>query len=229
MSVTGWQTLIPGPIQGPEDAVALVERCGFCTWGPIPGFAFPNLAEAMNHTATSVLAPTWYWKDDLHFARLLYYGKILAGQPTFLSPAFLPIFIAALGEEERNAETLYLNGRLSRTAKTIYDYLLDHPQVPSRELRRGAQIGEKHLKTATEQALVELQRRFLVCKVDITGRTRGTYSYIWDLAESFAPDAFERAQAIDQEEAREQIRARLRLFGIEPGRTIDQKLFLWSR
>ena len=48
-------------------------------------------------------------------------------------------------------------------------------------------------KLATQRALVELQHRFLVCKVDLTGWTRGTYSYVWDLAERFWPQAFVNA------------------------------------
>jgi hypothetical protein len=32
----------------------------------VPGLDFPNLAEAMGETASSVLDRTWFWKDDLH-------------------------------------------------------------------------------------------------------------------------------------------------------------------
>jgi hypothetical protein len=83
------------------------------------------------------------------------------------------------------------------------------------------------MKTPTERALVELQRRFLVCKVDLTGRTRGTYSYIWDQAERFWPEAFEIATQLEVEATRERIRERLRAAGIEPNAKLEQKLFLW--
>jgi hypothetical protein len=106
MNLAGWHTLIPRPIKGPDDAVALVTTLGFCTWGPVPRMAFPNLAEAMGETATSVLVRTWFWKDDLHFTRQLYYGKIIAGQPSFIAPGYLADFIAALAgwglERERD-------------------------------------------------------------------------------------------------------------------------------
>ena len=120
-----WHALITGPIIGPDEALAFVKVCGFCTWGPVPHLPFPNLAEAMGETATSVLDRTWSWKDDLHFAQPLYYGKIIAGQPSFLSPDYLPDFIAALAgcglEHERNVTRLYFDGRLSGEARTIYD------------------------------------------------------------------------------------------------------------
>jgi hypothetical protein len=226
-----WRDLIPQPIQGPDDAVAMIEKLGFCTWGPVPGLDFPNLAEAMGETALSVLNHTWSWKDDLHFERRLYYGKIIAGQPSFLSPDFLPAFIAALAGSdtgrERDYLQLFLDGRLSREAKTIYEYLDENPEQPTRDLRRGAHLNGKSMKTPTERALVELQRRFLVCKVDLTGRTRGTYSYIWDLAERFWPEAFEIATQLTTDTARDRIREQLRVAGIEPNAKLEQKLFLW--
>src|SRR5437016_1476059 len=51
INTTEWQTLIPRPIEGPDDAVAMIEKLGFCTWGPIPRLNFPNLADAMGETA----------------------------------------------------------------------------------------------------------------------------------------------------------------------------------
>jgi hypothetical protein len=54
----GWHALIPGPITEPAEALAFVSGCGFCTWGPVPRLPFPNLAEAMGETATSVLERT---------------------------------------------------------------------------------------------------------------------------------------------------------------------------
>lgn len=53
--------------------------------------------------------------------------------------------------------------------------------------------------------MVELQRRFLVCKVGLTGRTRGRYGYIWDLTERWLPEAVEEASQMGRGEAREEI------------------------
>ncbi len=227
-----WHALITGPITGPDEALAFVSGCGFCTWGPVPRLPFPNLAEAMGETATSVLERTWSWKDELHFAQQLYYGKIIAGQPSFLAPDYLPDFIAALAgrglEHERDVRGLYFDGRLSGEAKAIYGWLLDHPAQPTRELRRGTRLGEKTKKLATERALVELQRRFLVCKVDLTGRTRGTYSYVWDLAERFWPQAFVDARRTSPTAARSKIRGQLHEFGIVPSPQLERHLFLWT-
>jgi hypothetical protein len=67
----------------------------------------------------------------------------------------------------------------------------------------------------------------LICKVDLTGRTRGTYSYVWDLAERFWPEEFAEARRTPVVAARANIRERLRSFGIEPTAALEAKLFLW--
>jgi hypothetical protein len=184
----GWHALIPGPITGPE-APAFVSGCGFCTWMSVPRLSFPNLAEAMGETATSVLDRTWSWKDELHFEQQLFFGKSIAGQQSYLAPDYLPDFIAAWArpglEHERDVTRLHFDGRLSGEARAIYEWLLDHPAQPTQELRRGSKLGDTSKKLVTERVLVELQRRFLVCKVDLTSRTGRAYSYIWDLAERF--------------------------------------------
>lgn len=231
MTAPSWRSLYLHPIRGPDDAAAFVGRLGFCTWGPVPGLNFPNLAEAMGESAWSVLDRTWFWKDDLHFERRLYYGKIIRGQPTFIAPDYLPDFVAALAgrghEAERDPPRLYLDGRLSREARIVYEYLVDHPAQPTRELRRGTALRGKDMTTATERALAELQRRFLICKVDLTGRTRGTYSYVWDLAERFWPEAFTRSRLTSPAAARARIRGRLGEFGLEPRPALETRLFLW--
>jgi hypothetical protein len=208
------------PIASPDDGAAFVEALGFCTWGPVAGVAF------LGRTAWSVLGETWFWKDDLHFARRLYYARIVRGQPTFVSPDFLPDFVAALGSE-RDAGRLYLEGRLPRETRVILDYLTEHGPQPTRALRRGARLAGRDQSAATERALTDLQRRFLICKVNLTGRTRGTYSYVWDLAERFWPEPFDEARGTSTTLARDRVRARLVEMGIAPGRALEARLFLW--
>ena len=226
-----WRRLFQRAVRREADAVAFVEALGFCTWGPVPGMRFPNLAEQMGKTASSVLAATWFWKDDAHLDRRVYYAKVIRGQPSFISPEYLPDFIAAIGgrgqEAERDPQRLFQEGRLSREARTIYDHLAEHPAQPTRDLRRGARLVGKEQTAATERALTELQRRFLVCKVGLTGRTRGTYSYIWDLAERWTPESFEEAGRTSVAAARARIRGRLGEFGVESVPALEERLFLW--
>src|SRR5436309_2820158 len=75
-----WRDGLLLPITNVADAAPFVERLGFCTWAPVSGVGFPNLAEAMGESAWSVMEQTWFWKDDVHLEKRLYYGKIVRGQ-----------------------------------------------------------------------------------------------------------------------------------------------------
>jgi hypothetical protein len=62
----------------------------------------------------------------------------------------------------------------------------------------------------------------------LTGKTRGTYSYIWDLAERFWPQAFADARHTTPLAARSNIRGQLREFGLLESPQLEQRLFLWT-
>jgi hypothetical protein len=226
-----WRQFMPAPIATMDDAARFVAALGFCTWGPVPGLDFPNLAVAMGETASSVMDRTWFWKDDLHLERRVYYAKIIRGQPSFIAPTLVPAFVAALDGAEQAAERdpaqLFAAGRLPAEALAVYDRLAEAGPLATRALRRAAGLSQARQAAATERALLELQRRFLVCKADLTGRTRGTYSYVWDLAERVWPAAFQAARDLPPEAARDQIRARLRQYGLSPGAVLEARLFLW--
>jgi len=48
----------------------------------------------------------------------------------------------------------------------------------------------------------DLQRRFIVCKVGLTGRTRGEYGYIWDLTDAWLLELAEEASRLKRGEAK---------------------------
>src|SRR5713226_9134485 len=100
-------------------------------------------------------------------------------------------------------------------------------QMPQVASTRGASLSTRGMRAPTERALLELQRRFLICKVDVTGRTRGTYAYVWDLAERFWPESFAHACTIHPGTARHRIQGQLGIFGIESSTQLESKLFLW--
>jgi hypothetical protein len=222
-----WREIAPLPVTGHDEATRFVEELGFATWGPIPKLDFPNVAEAMGENAWSVMDHTWYWKDDVHIDKQLYYAKLFRGQPSFITPEFLPDFIAALGETERDVFRLHIDGKLLSEARAIVDWLTDHPGARSAELRKHSGAVGKGATAVFDRALIELQRRFIICKSDLAGRGRGLYGYLWDLAERFWPEPFADARRTSVTAARANIRARLGDFGIESNPRLEEKLFLW--
>ncbi len=180
----------------PDACVAFVERVGLCAWSRAPRFAgLPSLQEATpwaNDTG-ALMNHSWFWKDDLHLEKRLFYGQILrGGKPAFASLDLLPLLIASQGDID--ARDLHEKGRLAHNALTVYEHVEKNGPTATNCLPWPP--GSRHLY------LAQLQQRFLLTKHALTGRTRGTYGYVWGLCEAFFPDAFAQAARRSPEAAR---------------------------
>jgi hypothetical protein len=146
---------------------------------------------------------TWFWKDDLHIEKRLYYGQLWgAGTPVFISLSLLPTLIAAQGDCD--PRELYDKNRLTRVALSLYEYIEQQGPSPKSKLPYPP-------KTSKTPPLVQLQQHFLITKVGLTGRGRGTYGYVWGTCQGFFPEAFERASALPVLEARRALAQHLAL------------------
>ncbi len=181
----------------PDACVAFVERVGLCAWSRAPHF--PTLLASLGDATPwagdtgALMNHTWFWKDDLHIARRLFYGQILkGGKPAFVSLGLFPCLIAAQGDID--ARDLHEKGRLAHNALTVYEHVERHG--PTATNRLPWPPGSRHLY------LAQLQQRFLLTKHALTGRTRGTYGYVWGLCHEFFPDAFAQAARLPPEAAR---------------------------
>ena len=205
-------------IHSEEDAVRFVDAVGFCTVDRIRGCGFPFLAAAFPGSPDSVLGSIWFWKDDLHVQRRLYYTRLFGRQPGFISNAWLPLCIAAFGEV---ADELIFAGRITHAAREAYEMLERDGPLPSRALRERLSPDSRH---RSDTALAELERMFILTKVGLTGRERGTYGYILDLAERWAPAAFTAAGGIRREDALERFLDQVRAWGVEPDAVFLRRL-----
>ena len=183
-------------VSTPEECVAFVNAVGLCAWRE--GTPLPSL-EAVTPWAGSgdVMLHTWFWKDDLHLEKRLYYGLLWgAGVPIFASLELLPTLIAAQGDCD--PRDLYEKGRLSRVALTLYEHIERQGPTPKSRLPYPA-------NTSQTPPLVQLQQTFLLTKVGLTGRTRGTYGYLWGRCDTFYPDAFTVASTLSVARARQRL------------------------
>ena len=205
-----WLTRWKGKLQTDDDCVRFVDEVGFCTIDPAEQFPrFPNQADAMG--IESAIGRTWWWKDDLHIQKKLYYTRLFFNRPGYISMEMLPAFISTNGQV---ADELILMGRMPLAQQTIYDTLEAQGPISSRELR-ALLVGDVRKQSAA--ALIALERVFIATKVDITGRTMQTYSYVWDLAERWVPWAFEEADKLGTKQAKMKILERLQRNGISDG------------
>jgi len=221
-----WTELAPNPIRTEGDFVAFLNQVGVCLWKPAGALVFPNMADQMDLARPEDLWDTWFWKDDLHIAHRLFYGKLLAGRPTFVSNDLLPAVIAAQGDVD--PRTLAERGLLSAEALRVYAALVRERRLSVRDLRRSAGLEGSEQKAAFETALERLSAWFQICKVGITGRTRGTYGYIWGLVEEWTPETLTAAAGLEPGDARRCVRDRLAAHGVAPTPAQWRRLFGWE-
>jgi len=205
-----WLTRWQGNLSTDEDCVRFVDDVGFCTIDPAERVPeFPNQADAMG--LDSALGRAWWWKDDLHIQKRLYYTRLFFNKPGYISMEMLPAFIATNGQV---ADELILMGRMPISQQTIHQYVEAEGPISSKDLKRVL-VGD--VKKQSASALIEMERLFIVTKIDITGRTAHTYSYVWDLAERWVPWAFEEADRLGRKQARTKILERLNQNGVSDG------------
>lgn len=218
----GETSLPAAEVTTPDECVAYVNRVGLCAWRRLPRLpaAFPTLEGVTPWADTGdVHLHTWFWKDDLHIERRLFYGMLLAGgTPVFVSLAFLPLLIAAQGDND--ARTLYEQGRLPQNALLVYEHVVRNGPTATNRLPWPA--GSRHLY------LTELQRRFLLTKHGLTGRTRGTYGYVWGECQSLFPDAFRQAAQMSVADARQTVLGHFAAQNVELTPAAAARLFRWT-
>jgi hypothetical protein len=200
-----WQ----GKVRTEDDCVAFVDDVGFCTINRKErNPQFPNVADAMG--LESALGETWFWKDDLHIQKRLYYTRLFFNMPGYISLELLPAFIATNGQV---ADELIVMGQISSLQRTVYDTIDKNGPIPSKDLRRSLAQEDRG---RSSEALITFEKLFIATKTNLTGRTRHTYGYVWDLAERWVPWAFEQADKLGTKQAREMILEKLHANGVEP-------------
>ena len=178
-------------ISTPDECVEFVNSVGLCAWSA--GTPLPSVAE-QTPWGDQAMLHTWFWKDDLHIERRLYYGLLWgASKPVFVSLKLLPDLIAAQGDCD--PRDLYEKNRLTRLALSLYEHIEHHGPTAKKNLPYPP-------RTSQTPPLAQLQQHFLITKVGLTGRSRGTYGYLYGLCQDFFPDAFLAASSIAVVEAR---------------------------
>jgi hypothetical protein len=204
----------------PEACLAFVNEMEFCTWREQPKLPdFPSLEMQTPWRRMELTHETWFWKDDLHVERQLFYGPLIAPDiPVFVSLSLLPALIAAQGDID--ARTLHEKGLVASNGLRVYEHvaLMGPTATGLLPWPRGSRM----------LYLAQLQQKFLLTKHDITGRTRATYGYRWCLTEDAFPESFATASRIAVADAREEVVARLRRHGSTITAERAARLFRWQ-
>jgi hypothetical protein len=224
------------PLASQSNALTFVNKRGFVFFWPIKGVDLPSLWTAVagdRSVADQHDDPghiTWGWKDNALPKRIWYYGKILRRKATMISLDAAPYFYALsdnYGSPEEDHLLAYEEGRLTLSAKNIYDALLKEGPLDSISLRKAA-----HMTSAKEsqwnRALEDLQMDFKILPVGISEAGAWKYAFIYKITPYHYPELPQKARSIGESEARGKL---LELFFASVGAAQSHdvhKLFGWT-
>jgi hypothetical protein len=193
-------------VTGEESALGFIEETGFCS-AFTPGLGVPCLREAIEgrrepklpehvqHDPAIIM--TWNLKDTLPARKAVYYGKVIAGRPSFIAiemlPAFLRLRIAPGGYRK-----LYERGELSHCAKLIMDALARRGAAETKALKLSTGYAQPNKRPDFDRAMKELQEKFLALKVE---ERYEPFTYVWNTVESRWGEALRAARALSPGEA----------------------------
>ena len=206
--------LPPHPhLSSPAGALDFVNERGFVYFWPIKGITLPSLWVATagdrpvpnEHDDPSMV--TWGWKDDSLGKRIWYYGKILRRKATFISLEVAPYFYALsenFGSPEEDYLVAYEAGRLTQSAKQIYETLLDKGILDTISLRKEARLLNAK-ESVFNRALEDLQMDFKIMPVGIAEAGAWKYAFRYEITAQHMPELPEKARSIGEAEARQKL------------------------
>ena len=193
-------------VTGEKSALAFINEVGFCaafTAGmnlpclreAIAGVREPKIPEHLQHDYA--IGMTWRIKDSLPAKRAVYYGKAVAGRPSFIARDMLGAFLR-LRIEPGSYRKLYENGLLSNCAKLVMDSLCKRGASETMALKLASGYSQPSRRAQFDRAMKDLQEKFLALKVE---EHYEPFTYVWDTLAHRWPDAIEESNALSKKEA----------------------------
>ncbi len=229
--------LPPAPrITSPEAALGYVNARGFIYFWTIKGVDLPSLWTAVagdRPVADAHDDPghiTWGWKDAALGRRTWYYAKVLRRKATLIALTDAPYFYALsenYGAPEEDYLIAYEEGRLTQSARQVYEALLKEGRMNTLDLRKAARLTSQGSGSEFNRALETLQTDFKIMPVGVAEAGAWRYSFIYEITAYHLPNLPEQARAIGEGEARAHLLARhIRSVGAAQMRDVT-RLFSW--
>ncbi len=229
--------LPPAPrITSPEAALGYVNARGFIYFWTIKGVDLPSLWTAVagdRPVADAHDDPghiTWGWKDAALGKRTWYYAKVLRRKATLIALTDAPYFYALsenYGAPEEDYLIAYEEGRLTQSARQVYEALLKEGRMNTLDLRKAARLTSQGSGSEFNRALETLQTGFKIMPVGVAEAGAWRYSFIYEITAYHLPNLPEQARAIGEGEARAHLLARhIRSVGAAQMRDVI-RLFSW--
>ena len=192
-------------VAGEKSALAFINEVGFCT-GFTAGLGVPCLREAIagerdpkipEHLQHDyAIGMTWGIKDTLPAKRLVYYGKVIGGRPSFIARDMMAAFLRL--RIEGGYARLYQRGLLGHCAKLVMDALTRRGASETMALKLASGYSQPKHRAEFDRAMKDLQAKFLALKVE---ERYEPFTYVWDTMEHRWPDALKESRALTRSEA----------------------------
>jgi hypothetical protein len=224
-------------LSSPAQALKFVDARGFVYFWPIKGIDLPSLWTAVagdRPVADAHDDPghvTWGWKDGALDKKIWYYGKILRKKATMISLEAAPYFYALsenYGSPDEDYLLAYQEGRLTQSAKQVYETLLNEGAMNTLDLRKAAKLANAK-DSEFNKALEVLQADFKILPVGVAEAGAWKYSHIYEIVPRHFPKLPEQARKIGESAARAKL---LELYFESVGAATEgdaAKLFGWKK
>lgn len=120
----------------------------------------------------------WSIKDDVMRRGRYFYGKLIKGRSTFITPRLLPFFNALWGVPQRMEKTV-----LSSDAQAILKIMWREWEMATRDLRQESGINER---PRFDRAMMQLQKTLKIIPSDVLYEP--AFTYIWSISEARFPE-----------------------------------------
>lgn len=169
-------------------AETFVKEIGFCTvltdsrrLGPslymaVCGRRETHMPRNVQKDPESRLA--WTIKDELMRRGRCFYGKLLKGHATLITPELIPFFCALWGVARKKESSI-----LTTDAQKVLKVLRREWEMGSRDLRVASGLADR---SRFDKALSQLQKTMKVIPVDVVYEP--SFTYIWSIAEARFPE-----------------------------------------
>jgi hypothetical protein len=142
------------------------------------GRPFPAIPKHSHEDEEMSLA--WHLKDSLIEIGVVYYSKLIAGQPTFAAVELIPSLVKLYAKSIRT---------LSEPAQKIHKALIKRSPQITRELKETSGLSVRKM---FDDAIAELQSTMIVVPTEV--RYEPTFGYVWGLAVDRFPQIKEKTK-----------------------------------
>ncbi len=153
----------------------------------------------------------WEWKGPVAARKSCVYGKFFRGKTGFISLEWFPDF-ANYRRDGYDFDARYEDGLASRNDKEIYELVLEHGSLLSKEIKTACGYGKKGNKGFdTIITRLQMQTYLIVANFEYS-RDKSGCPYGWGVARYTTPEAYLGDTLVSSAYAREPEESKQRLF-----------------